>query len=236
MLIVQKRNLDTFQRLIHVSEIFPNSYITSALVVYLSSSLSSQANFGLGEQMVWLEKILFFCSISKGSLCTSYATEITHLSIPQPHCFLLKKWTLIKTNTKDLSFPQGEIDDSVWEYGGHTHALCLHRGPGVIPEYFRCVLTLEQVIDSDISISTINNLPKILPNHQQCSPPKSIVDIHLSLLHFGNSFELDKEISKISLVTLYILHYSNQSAKCLYVFIWIFPYLIITRYLWEEKK
>lgn len=107
---------------------------------------------------------------------------------------------------------------------------------GVIPEYFRCVLTLKHMIGSDTSMSSLSSLPKILPNHQRHSPQNRILDIHLSLLYLGNSFELDKEISKISLVILYILHYSNQSAKCLYAFIWIFPYLITTRYLWKGKK
>lgn len=134
----------------------------------------------------------------------------------------------------DSSFPQGEIDGSVWKCGGHAHSA--FTGGRALSEYFRCVLTLKRMIGSDTSMSSLSSLPKILPNHQQRSPQNRILDIHLSLLYLGNSFELDKEISKISLVILYILHYSNQSAKCLYAFIWIFPYLITTRYLWKGKK
>lgn len=65
------------------------------------------------------------------------------------------------------------------------------------------------MIGSDTSMSSISNIPKILPNQQQHSPQNRILNIHLSLLNLGNSFEVHKEISKISLVILYILHYSN---------------------------
>lgn len=70
---------------------------------------------------------------------------------------------------------------------------------------------------SDTSMSSISNLPKILPNYQQRSPQNRILDIHLSLLDFENSFELHKDISKKSLVILHIYTTPTKVQSVLYV-------------------
>lgn len=161
-----------------LTAIFLDSCITLALLVYLPSSLSSQAIFGFEKQI--RRKISFICSVTKGSLCPRYATEIIYwFSFPATTTYSIfsndeidikdnfeDKWIekMIKLCFKErLMITYGNAE------GVSTHSAFRGRQKlflSILDAYWH----LKNIIVSDTTISCISHLPKILPNTSNPRP------------------------------------------------------------------
>lgn len=144
-------------------------------MVYLPSSLPSPGTFRPWEgNGVTGRKISFIFSISKGSLCSSYPTEIIYrFYFPDPTVFIIIFFLTmrsIKANVKN-TVEEKQIAQIFKIYlkekwmlcEGHVHPLCWVEEAGF---YFWVFLDaywqLNIYIGGDITISSIHNFPKML--------------------------------------------------------------------------
>lgn len=180
---------------------FLDLYITLALVVYLSSLLSSQAILGFKKQI--RRKMPFICSITKGSVYSSYATEIIYwFYFPATTTYLIflmmrqiPRTILKRSKLKTKKMTKVCLKERLMVMYGNAEGMSTHLAFRGGQELLLSILDawwhFKNIIVSDTAISSINNHPKILPNHQQLWPPKRGFGC-LSQLYYGNSFDIVK--------------------------------------------